>query len=232
MDDKKENFSIKNWAEDDRPREKLLQKGSAALSDAELIAILIGSGSKNESAVSLSQKILKSADNNLNKLGKFSVKDLCKHKGIGPAKAITIVSALELGRRRKVSDILEKTKITCSKDIYELFYPVLNDINHEEFWIVFLNSALKIIQKEKISSGGTNAVITDVKIIVKKALDNLCSSVVAVHNHPSGDVNPSKSDKLLTEKLKNALSFFDINLADHIIVGENSYFSFADEGVL
>ena len=223
------NLSIKDWAVEDRPREKLLKKGVQSLSDAEIIALLIGSGTKNESAVELSKKVLKSADNNLNQLGKLDIHQLTKMKGIGEAKAITIQAALELGRRRKISDILEKRKITQSKDVYELFQPIIGDLPHEEFWILLLNRSNKIVEKIKISQGGVTGTVIDIKIILKHAIDKLASSVILCHNHPSGNKNPSNADDNITNKLKNSASLMDIQILDHIIIADKEYYSYADE---
>lgn len=226
------NLTIKDWAVEDRPREKLLKKGVQSLSDAEIIALLIGSGTKNESAVELSKKVLKSANNNLNELGKLATTDLTKMKGIGEAKAITIQAALELGRRRKISDILNKKKITQSKDVFELFQPIIGDLPHEEFWILLLNRSNKIIEKIKVSQGGVAGTVIDVKIILKQALERLASSIILCHNHPSGNKNPSKADDTITHKLKNGSEFMDIQVLDHIIIADTEYFSYADEGKL
>lgn len=226
------NLTIKDWAVEDRPREKLLKKGVQSLSDAEIIALLIGSGTRNESAVELSKKVLKSANNNLNELGKLDIPDLTKMKGIGEAKAITIQAALELGRRRKISDILNKKKITQSKDVFELFQPIIGDLPHEEFWILLLNRSNKIIEKIKVSQGGVAGTVIDVKIILKQALEKLASSIILCHNHPSGNKNPSNADDTITNKLKNGSQFMDIQVLDHIIIADTEYFSYADEGKL
>ena len=225
-------LTIKDWAVEDRPREKLLKKGVQSLSDAEIIALLIGSGTRNESAVELSKKVLRSADNNQNQLGKLGVNELIKTKGIGEAKAITIQAALELGRRRKVSDVLIKNKITQSKDVFELFQPIIGDLPHEEFWILLINRSNRIIEKIKISQGGVTGTVIDVKIILKQALEKLASSVILCHNHPSGNRNPSKADNTITNKLKQAAQLMDIQVLDHIIVADIEYFSYADEGKL
>jgi DNA repair protein RadC len=225
-------LTIKSWAEEDRPREKLLLKGKAALSDAELIGILLGSGSSSLSAVDLAKLILNEADNNLDRLARLSVQDLMRFRGIGEAKAITIVSALELGRRRKEHTPEKKLKITCSKDIHLLMRPVLMDLSHEEFWVVLLNRSNQVMQKHSISSGGVSGTVADPKMIFKKALDHLSSSIILVHNHPSGNINPSEADRLLTNKLKEAGRFLDIPVLDHIIFTDEKYFSFADEGIL
>ncbi|NOQ24747.1 MAG: DNA repair protein RadC [Bacteroidales bacterium] len=224
------SLSIKDWAIEDRPREKLVKKGVQSLSDAEIIAILIGSGSRNESAVELSKKVLKSANNNLNELGKLNIPDLTKMKGIGEAKAITILAALELGRRRKVSEIITKKKITQSKDIFELFQPILGDLPHEEFWILLLNRSNRIIEKLKISQGGVSGTVIDIKIILKQAIEKLASSIILCHNHPSGNRKPSNSDDSITKKLKKGADLLDIQVLDHIIVADVEYFSYADEG--
>jgi DNA repair protein RadC len=226
------NLTIKDWALEDRPREKLIKKGVHSLSDAEIIALLIGSGSRNETAVELSKKVLKSVNNNLNELGKLSVDDLIKMKGIGEAKAITILAALELGKRRKISEIITKKKITQSKDIFELFQPILGDLPHEEFWILMLNRSNRIIEKIKISQGGVSGTVTDIKIILKQAIEKLASSVILCHNHPSGNKNPSKADDSITQKLKQGCEFLDIQVLDHIIIADLEYFSYADEGKL
>jgi len=226
------SLTIKEWAVEDRPREKLLKKGVQSLSDAEIIALLIGSGTKNESAVELSKKVLRSASNNLNELGKLDIPELTKMKGIGEAKAITILAALELGRRRKVSDVLIKKKISQSKDVYELFQPVIGDLPHEEFWILLLNRSNRIIEKIKISQGGVSGTVIDVKIILKHAVDKLASSVILCHNHPSGNRNPSGADNSITSKLKEGSQLLDIQILDHIIIADIEYFSYADEGKL
>jgi DNA repair protein RadC len=225
-------LNIKTWAEEDRPREKLLLKGKAALSDAELIAILIGSGTPKLTAVDVAKLILAAVNNDLNELARLSVKDLMKHKGIGEAKAITIVSALELGRRRKETAAAAKTQITCSTDIYNYIKPQLLDLPHEEFWIILLNRANIVMKKESISAGGVAGTVADPKIIFKKALEQLASSVILVHNHPSGNIKPSAADIALTKKMKEAGAFLDLPILDHIIFTDNDYYSFADEGLL
>ena len=232
MDGEKINLSIKNWAEDDRPREKLLQKGRLSLSDSELLAILIGSGSKNESAVELSKRILSSTQNNLNELGKLSVSQLCKFKGIGPAKAVTIVAALELGRRRRLQEALEQKRITSSHSVFEIMNPIIGELGHEEFWIIYLNNSNKVIEQFQISKGGITGTLVDVRITLKKALELGAVSIILAHNHPSGSLKASEADKQLTRKLKTAAESLDIKVLDHIIVTEKSYLSFADEGML
>ena len=226
------NLRIKEWAVEDRPREKLLKKGIQSLSNAEIIALLIGSGTKNESAVELSRRILKNVNNNLNELGKLGVNELIKNKGIGEAKAITIIAALELGKRRKISEILEKKKITQSNDVFEFFQPVLGDLPHEEFWILLLNRANRIIEKKKISQGGVSGTVIDVKVILKHAIENLSSSLILCHNHPSGNKTPSNADNTITRKLVEAGDIMDIKILDHIIIADTAYYSYADEGNL
>ena len=221
---------ITQWAEDDRPREKLLLKGKAALSDAELLAILLGSGTVSLSAVDLAKQILSAANNNLHELAKLSLKDLMKFKGIGEAKAITIMSALELGRRRKESEPKKRDKITLSTDVYELMRPYLLDAHREEFWIVMLNRANEVLRTEKISEGGVSGTIADPKLIFKTALDHLASAIILVHNHPSGNLKPSQADLDLTKKLKQAGGFLEIAVLDHVIFTDHGYYSFVDEG--
>jgi DNA repair protein RadC len=224
--------SIKNWDENDQPREKLLKLGKEHLTDAELLAILIATGSKNLSAVALCTQILDYANNDLSILGKMTVKDFCKFKGIGPAKAITIVAALEIGRRRQSENVAELKKITSSQDVYRVFLSLLSDKAHEEFWVLFLNRANHIIGKEKISSGGITGTVADVKLIVKSALERLASGIVLVHNHPSGHLAPSQADIQLTEKTKAAAKLLDIQVLDHLIVSNRGFYSFADSGIL
>src|SRR5688572_24701677 len=226
------SFSIKNWNEDDRPREKLLLKGRTALSDAELIAILIGSGSRNESAVSLSQRILASADNNLGELGKLSIPELMEFKGIGEAKAISIAAAMELGRRRRTGEALERKKITSSNSVFEYVQPIIGDLPHEEFWILYLNNSNKIIKSAQLSKGGITGTIVDVRLAFKEALQLGAVGIILAHNHPSGTLKPSQADIQLTKKLKMAGESLDIKVLDHLIVTEKAYFSFADENML
>lgn len=232
MEDLQKNLTIKSWAEDDRPREKLSSKGRNALSDAELIAILIGSGSRNESAVELSKKILASVNNNLSELGKLSITDLIKFKGIGDAKAITITAAMELGRRRKESESNKKEKITTSKDAFEILQPLLADLPHEEFWMLLLNRSNQVIKKENISRGGVAGTVVDAKIVFKSAIENLASGIILCHNHPSGNLKPSAEDIKLTKNLKEAGKILDIAVLDHIIIADKNYYSFADETIL
>jgi len=224
-------LSIKQWAEEDQPREKLLLKGKASLSNAELIGILIGSGTKELTAVDLAKKILESNNNNLNQVARLSVQDLKKFNGIGDAKAINIVSALELGRRRQ-PQTEDSTKITCSRDVYDLMKPTLADLSHEEFWLVLLNRANKVIRTQNISQGGVSGTIADPKIIFNHALNLLASGIILVHNHPSGNTKPSEADKRLTRQLVEAGKLLEIAVLDHIIFTDNNYFSFADENLL
>lgn len=226
------SLKIMSWAEEDRPREKLLLKGKSSLSDAELIGILIGSGTKSLSAVDLSKLILNKVNNNLNDLAKLTVSDLQKFKGIGEAKAISIVSALELGRRRKESEPVKKPRITCSNDVYQLMKPELLDLQFEVFYAIMLNRANLVIKKHSISSGGISGTVADPKIIFKAALENFASSIILCHNHPSGNLKPSEADIKLTKKIKEAGALLDISILDHIIFTDENYFSFADEGIL
>ncbi|CAD0008640.1 JAB domain-containing protein [Flavobacterium cheongpyeongense] len=225
------HFPITNWSEDDRPREKLMLKGKNALSDAELIAILIGSGSRNESAVDLSKRILASVDT-LNSLGKMSVSQLIDFKGIGEAKAITIIAALELGRRRRAEDSVELTKITSSKLVFEIMQPVIGELPHEEFWVLFLNNSNKVILKSQLSKGGISGTIVDVRLVFKLALESGATGLILCHNHPSGTLIPSDADKHITKKLKMAGDSLDVKVLDHVIITETKYYSFVDEGIL
>lgn len=227
-----QTLSIKSWAEEDRPREKLMMKGRSVLSDAELMAILLGSGSKNESAVSLAQKILASASNHLHELGSYSIKDLTRFKGIGEAKAITLIAALELGRRRQATEVSQKLQIKSSEDAYQIFKPHLSDLKIEEFWVLYLNRANKVIRKQKISSGGMTGTVVDTRVVFKEALDHHATCIVLCHNHPSGQLKPSQADIDLTRKLCQSGKIMDIQVVDHLIIGDAGYFSFADEGIL
>lgn len=225
-------LNIKNWSPEDRPREKLLQKGTSALSDAELVAILIGSGTFKISAVELSKKILLQCNNNLNELARLSVKDLMKIKGIGEAKAITIVAALELGRRRKEQDPEAKPKITSSRDAFNLLKGDMIDLPKEEFWVLLMSRSNRVIRKKRVSEGGVSGTVADPKIIYKMALEELASGIIVAHNHPSGNLQASQSDIDLTRKLKEAGKFLEIQLLDHIIIANQKYLSFADEGMI
>lgn len=226
-----QNLSIKNWSENDQPREKLMLKGKQVLSDAELVAILIGSGSRSESAVQLSQRILASVDNNLNALGKLSIKQLTEFKGIGEAKAISIVAATELGRRRRAEETVELKKITSSKNVFEIMQPIIGELAHEEFWVLFLNNANKVIYKTQISKGGMTGTVTDVRLVFKIALEQNATSIILAHNHPSGKLAASDADKTVTKQLKLAGEQLSIPVLDHIIITENGYFSFRDEAI-
>jgi DNA repair protein RadC len=222
---------INQWAEDDRPREKFLLKGKSSLSDSELLAILIGSGSRNESAVQLCQRILFSVDNNLNQLGKLSVQKLTEFKGIGEAKAITIAAALELGRRRRTEDAEELKKITSSKVVFEIMQPIIGELPHEEFWILYLNNSNKVIHKAQLSKGGIVGTVVDCRIVFKTAFEQNATSIILTHNHPSGKLYASDADVEITQKLKIAGKQLDIIVIDHIIITENGYYSFQDEGI-
>ncbi len=226
------NFSIKDWSEEDRPREKLIAKGKESLSDSELLAILICSGNKNESAVALSKRILSSVHNNLNTLGKLSIAQLKKFNGIGEAKAISIVAGLELGRRRRNELIETVTKITSSKAVFEIMQPVLGDLKHEEFWTVFLNNSNVIISKQQLSKGGITGTLVDVRLLMRKALELGAVGIIICHNHPSGTLKISEADKLITAKIKKAATVLDIKLLDHLIITEQAYVSFADKELL
>jgi len=225
-------LAITQWSVDDRPREKLIQKGSRNLSNAELIAILISSGTKEKSAVDLAKELLNITGNSLEELGKLSIKQLTKIKGIGEAKAIAIAAALEIGRRRKEENPLSRNKISSSKDVYNYMYPILVDIQQEEFYTIFLKRSNEIISAKRISLGGVSGTLVDIKIIFKHAVDELASSIILCHNHPSGNKNPSQADIDLTKKIKEGSNFFDISLLDHLIFTNNAYFSFADEGLI
>ncbi len=224
------HISIKNWAMEDRPREKLLALGSSALSDAELLAILIGSGNAKESAVDLSRRILQANKNDLHLLGKQDVTALMQYKGIGEAKAITIVAAMELGRRRKNVDPSQEISMNSSRLIYEYFSTHLSDLPHEEFWILLLTNSLKVIRKVKIAQGGITETTVDIRLLMKAAVTHLASAIVLCHNHPSGNIQPSRQDDLLTERIQKAASLFQIRVIDHIIIGDHSYYSYSDEG--
>jgi len=223
--------SIANWSEDDRPREKLVLKGRDALSNSELIAILIGSGSRNESAVDLSKRILASSGN-LNSLAKLSIQQLMNFKGIGQAKAVAIVAALELGRRQRSEDTVHfKNKITSSKVVFEIMRPIIGELPHEEFWVLFLNNSNKVISKSQLSKGGITGTIVDVRLVFKLALENGATSLILCHNHPSGNLDPSEADKQITTKLKTGGESLDVKVLDHLIITETNYYSFVDEGI-
>lgn len=225
-------LTIKQLAEADRPREKMMQKGAEALSDAELLAILIGSGNADESAVTLMQRVLADAGNDLNRLGKWEVCDFARFKGLGPAKSITIMAALELGRRRNELQPAQRPTIRCSADIYQQFHPLLRDLAHEEFWVLLLNQAARIIDKVRISRGGIDQTTADVRTILREALLQRATQLALVHNHPSGNVQPSNDDRRLTASVQSAAKLMNIRLLDHLVVTDGAYFSFADEGLL
>lgn len=228
----KKYYAIKTWAKDDRPREKFISKGRASLSDAELLAIQLGSGSRNESALDLAKKILKSVDGDFNKLARLGVEELQVFKGVGEAKAVNILSALEIGVRRKYKDKKDVVLIACSKDIYIEFYSVLADVEYEEFWCAFLNKRNEVIKKEQISTGGIDASIVDIRKIMKRAILLSAPSIIVAHNHPSGNIKPSKHDIAITEQIKKAAKLMTVSLLDHIIIGDSKYYSFLDDGML
>ena len=232
MSDPQQHFSIKQWHEEDRPREKLVLRGKASLSDSELLAILLGSGSRNETALHLSQRILASVENNLHQLGKLSTKELIQFKGIGEAKAVTITAAMELGRRRKESAVVHRAKISSSASVFEVMQPIIGELPHEEFWVLYLNNSNKILHKIQLSKGGITGTIVDARIVFKNALQWGAVAVILAHNHPSGTLKPSKADISLTQKLKKAGESLDIKVLDHLIVTEKAYFSFADASLL
>ena len=224
-------LTIREWSEDDRPREKMARKGAMSLSDAELLAILIGSGNKDESAVELSRRILRECGDNINELARLSIGDLCKRfKGIGEAKAITIMAALELGKRRKTNDVLERKKIRSSIDLFNLFEPHMIDLIQEEFWIALLDGANKVIEIRRLTQGGMRQTIVDLQLLLKLALDKMAISVAVAHNHPSGQNEPSKEDINITRRIKEGCSAIGITFIDHIIIARGKYYSFADEG--
>ena len=225
-------LTIKSWAIDDRPREKLVAKGKSTLSDAELIAILIGSGNRQESAVALSKRMLQSVNGNINELAKLSVEKLTTFKGIGEAKAISIITALELGKRRQLETAMEKPKITSSVAVFNLLQPIIGDLEHEEFWVLFLNNSNKVVAKNQISKGGLTATVVDVRLLFKRALELAAVAIIVCHNHPSGKLQPSDADQQLTQKINEAGTTLDIKLLDHLIITEKAYFSFADENLL
>lgn len=227
-----EKLTICQWAEEDRPREKMMAKGADALSDAELLAILIGSGNTEESAVELMRRVLASCHNDLNELAHWEVRDYSRFKGFGPAKSITIMAALELGKRRKLQEVKERATIRSSKDIYELFHPLMCDLPLEEFWVLLLNQANKVIEPVRISTGGIAGTFVDVRSILREALLQRATQMAVVHNHPSGNARPSQEDKVLTQRILSAAKAMDIHLIDHLIVCDGKYYSFADEGLI
>jgi DNA repair protein RadC len=225
-------LSIKNWAVEDRPREKMLAKGTQSLSDSELIAILLGSGTSEVSAVDLAKQIMDMAGNDLDKLGRYSVNDLRKIRGVGQARAVSIMAALELGRRRGSSGLSTAPKITDSRDVFDIMDPLLADLHYEEFWVIVLNRSNRVIDKKKISQGGITGTVTDIRLILKTAIENLATSIILCHNHPSGNLQPSEADIAITGRLKESANIMDIALLDHLIVAGKTYFSFADENLI
>lgn len=232
IDGNMEASSIKLWAEEDRPREKLLNKGTEALSNAELLAILIGSGSRKESAVDLCKRILESVGNSLDVLGRKTVLDYMQFNGIGEAKALTIVAAMELGRRRKLSEVQNVKQIKASCDIFDIMQPILADLEHEEIWAIYMNRANRVLNKRLISSGGLVSSVFDVRIVIRHAILMNATVLALCHNHPSGNAKPSHSDKMITDMLKKACGYFDISFIDHLIVAGNNFYSFSDAGEL
>jgi len=226
------SHALKTWAVEERPREKVMANGVQYLSDSELLAILLGSGTKNMTAVELARQILTGAGNNLHELGRQTVGDLLKIKGVGPAKAISLLAAIEIGRRRAGIHHTIKIPVKSSETVFNLFHPLLGDLGHEEFWLLMLNRANRVLGKFKVSQGGLSGTVIDTRIILKKALDNLASSIIVCHNHPSGNNQPSDADVKITEKLKKAAEMLEIKLLDHVIIADKSYFSFADEGLI
>lgn len=225
-----EKLNINQWAEEDRPREKMMAHGASVLTDAELLAILIGSGSSEETAVSLMRRVLAACGNNLNELGKLSLEQLCEFKGIGPAKAVTVMAACELGRRRKLTEVEERRVILTSRDIYDYFHSKLADLPIEEFWVMLLNNACKLMDARRVATGGITEVVADVRLVLREALLGRATSIVLCHNHPSGSIRPSRHDDLLTDRLCQACEVMNIRLLDHVIVTDGRFYSYADEG--
>lgn len=225
-------LTINQWAEEDRPREKMMQKGTEALSDAELLAILIGSGNTEESAVTLMQRVLAAAGNDLNQLAKWEVRDFSRFKGLGPAKSITIMAALELGKRRSLQERPERAVIRSSGDIYNLLHPLLCDLAQEEFWLLLMNQSARVIDKVRISRGGIDRTVVDVRSILREALLQRATQIALIHNHPSGNTRPSMEDRRLTEQVNKAAQTMNIRLTDHVIISDGKYYSFSDEGLL
>lgn len=232
MNGDKISLSIKKWSEEDRPREKLARRGKEQLSNSELLAILLGAGNRDESAVALSKRILVSVNNNLNELGKLTIQELEKFKGIGKAKAIAIVAAIELGKRRNSENIQDKEVITSSNAVYKLMQPLIGELPHEEFWVLYLNNSNKVLQREQLSKGGITGTLVDVRLVLKTAIQIGAVSIVLCHNHPSGTLIPSAADKSITTKMINACQSLDIKVIDHVILVENDYFSFADSSLI
>ena len=225
-----EKLNINQWAEEDRPREKMMTHGASVLTDAELLAILIGSGSSEETAVSLMRRVLAACGNNLNELGKLSLEQLCEFKGIGPAKAVTVMAACEWGRRRKLAEVEERRVILTSRDIYDYFHSKLADLPVEEFWVMLLNNACKLMDARRVATGGITEVVADVRLVLREALLGRATSIILCHNHPSGNIRPSRHDDLLTDRLRQACEVMNIRLMDHVIVTDGRFYSYADEG--
>ncbi|MDD2284281.1 MAG: DNA repair protein RadC [Paludibacter sp.] len=233
MFEEEKHLTIREWSEEDRPREKMLKKGTMALSDAELLAILIGSGSKNESAVDLAKRVMAACQHNINELARLTIHELCeKFKGIGEAKAITIVAALEFGKRRKTKETVEKKKISSSADLFYLFEANMIDLNHEEFWVALLDGANKVIETRKLTQGGSSQTVVDIPMLLKLALEKKSACVAVAHNHPSGQKFPSREDEKVTQRVKVGCDAVGIRFLDHIIIAGGSYYSFCDEGKL
>lgn len=224
--------TIKDWNEEDRPREKLLQRGEAALTDAELLAILLGSGNREETAVGLAKRILRDVEDSLSTLARKSIAEFQQYNGIGVAKAVTLMAALELGRRRRLAQANQQTKIRSSKDVFDRMQPILSDLPHEEFWVLFLNNANVVLLSEKHTQGGLTGTLVDSRMVLKRALLLDAVAIILVHNHPSGTLVASQSDKILTKKIQNAANTLDIKVLDHLIITEKAYFSFADENMM
>lgn len=225
-------MNLKSLAEDDRPREKFLLKGKSAVSDSELLAIIMGSGNREESAVELARRILNSVENNWHRLSQLSIKDLTKFKGVGEAKAISIATALEIGNRKSQQEVLERQQISSSKDAFEILQPHLSDLQTEEFWAIFLNHQNKILYKTCLFRGGIASSVADVRVVFKTALEHFSTQIIVAHNHPAGSLKPSKEDINITQKIKEAGKLLDIDLLDHLILTQNKYYSFKDEGIL
>jgi DNA repair protein RadC len=225
-------LSIKEWREDERPREKLMAKSATALDDSELIAIILGSGTRNATAVDLAKELLVACNNSLRELSKLNIDNLTKRCGIGPAKAVTIAALFEIAKRYSITENKPIIQIQSSSSAAGIISPILKDLPHEECWVLYLNRANRLISKERISIGGISATVVDVKIVIKSALEKLASSLILVHNHPSGNLQPGEHDKMQTKILKEAAALFDIALLDHLIIAGDEYFSFADNGII
>jgi DNA repair protein RadC len=223
---------IKTWAVNDQPKEKILSKGLSALSDAEILSVILGRGTAEKNQLEIARLLLSKVENNLNDLAKLSFQELCSQEGVTKSKALQIVSALEIGRRRNMEEVIQKGKIGSSKDVFDLFHPLIGDLPHEEFWILLLNRAHRFIDKIRISQGGISGTIIDTRLILRNAIENLASGLILCHNHPSGNIQPSDSDRQITEKVKNSALLLDCNVLDHVIIADNSFYSFSDEGIL